>query len=98
MQASITKEQVRHIAGLANLSLTDKELDVFRRHLSQILGYMQLIFAVDIKNVVPTSQVTGLKDIKREDKAEKSLLINDALANAKVTDKNFISTKAVFNE
>lgn len=95
---NISKEQVKHIAKLANLPLTDEEIKKFQYQLSEIIAYVNEILAVDTKNVIPTSHVLGLTNIVREDKQEKSLTAKEATKNAKETESNFIKTDAVVNE
>ncbi len=65
-----TKDQVKHIAQLARLGLSDEEISKFSAQLSSILDYVAQLEEVDVKNVEPTSQVTGLKNVLRKDKVE----------------------------
>jgi aspartyl-tRNA(Asn)/glutamyl-tRNA(Gln) amidotransferase subunit C len=60
-------EQVKHIAKLARLGITDAEADKFSKQLSSILGYVDLLNEVDVEGVELTSQVTGLQNVMRED-------------------------------
>jgi aspartyl-tRNA(Asn)/glutamyl-tRNA(Gln) amidotransferase subunit C len=66
----LTKEQIKHIADLARLDLTEKELKLYGSQLSEILEYINQLQAVDTTNVEPTAQVTGLENIFREDEVE----------------------------
>ncbi|MBI4975182.1 Asp-tRNA(Asn)/Glu-tRNA(Gln) amidotransferase subunit GatC [Candidatus Peregrinibacteria bacterium] len=68
----LTEEQVRHVAKLARLKLTDDEVKKFSKQLSGVLEYVEILKEVDVKNVIITSQVTGLSNITRGDKIEKS--------------------------
>ena len=63
----ITKEQVKHIAKLARLGIVEKDVEKFAKQLSSIFGYIEKLNEVDVKNVEPTSQVTGLQNVMRED-------------------------------
>jgi aspartyl-tRNA(Asn)/glutamyl-tRNA(Gln) amidotransferase subunit C len=67
----LNASQVAHIAKLARLGLKDGEEDKFAHQLSDILGYMEMLNEVDTANVEPTSQVTGLTNVLREDKEER---------------------------
>jgi aspartyl-tRNA(Asn)/glutamyl-tRNA(Gln) amidotransferase subunit C len=60
-------EQVKHIAKLARLGITDAEADKFAKQLSNILGYVDLLNEVNVDGVELTSQVTGLQNVMRED-------------------------------
>jgi aspartyl-tRNA(Asn)/glutamyl-tRNA(Gln) amidotransferase subunit C len=63
----ITPEQVKHIAKLARLGLQDQDVEKFSGQLSSIMDYVEKLKEVDVKNVEPTSQVTGLENVMRED-------------------------------
>jgi aspartyl-tRNA(Asn)/glutamyl-tRNA(Gln) amidotransferase subunit C len=63
----ITQDQVRHISKLARLSLTDDEVERFAGQLSAAFDYMEVLNEVDTEGVLPTCQVTGLKDVHRAD-------------------------------
>lgn len=77
------KINVPHVAKLANLPLTEKEIEKFEKQLSAVLQYIEKLNEVDTKNVQPTSQVTGLENITRQDAAKPSLSQSDALSNTK---------------
>lgn len=63
----ITPEQVKHIAKLARLGLKDGDGEKFAGQLSSIIEYIEKLNEVDVRNVEPTSQVTGLENVMRED-------------------------------
>ena len=65
----LTKEQIKHIAELARLQLTEKELEIYGNQLSRVLGFIDQLQEVDTDDVEPTSQVTGLENVLREDTA-----------------------------
>ncbi|MDP2642292.1 MAG: Asp-tRNA(Asn)/Glu-tRNA(Gln) amidotransferase subunit GatC [Candidatus Peregrinibacteria bacterium] len=63
----LTEEQVRHVAKLARLKLTDEEVKKFAGQLSGVLEYVDILKEVDTEGVEITSQVTGLKNVMRKD-------------------------------
>ncbi len=63
----ISKDQVKHVAKLARLSLDEAEVEVFAQQLSGVFEYMECLNKVDTDGVEPTSQVTGLTNVLRED-------------------------------
>lgn len=63
----LTREDVLKLARLARLNLTDEEAEAFRKELSDVLQYVALLDDVDVTGLEPTSQVTGLKNVMRED-------------------------------
>lgn len=76
----LSDEQVRHIAKLARIDLTNAEVKKFGKQLFKVFTYMDILNEVDTKNVEPTSQVTGLENIMEKDEilsaqsSEKDLL------------------------
>ena len=70
--AQLTEEQVRHIAKLARLQLSNAEVKKFSRELSSILEYIAMLNELDTEKVEPTSQVTGLTNVFREDEIQPS--------------------------
>jgi aspartyl-tRNA(Asn)/glutamyl-tRNA(Gln) amidotransferase subunit C len=80
----ITEDEVRYVAALANLSLTEEEVGRFRRDLDGILELMDQLNAVDVEGVEPMAQVLypGEADPLREDVIQPPLGNEAALANA----------------
>ena len=76
---SLTKDQVRHIAKLARLKLSDEEVEKFTTELTSILLYVEMLQSVDTKGVEPTEQVTGLQNSLREDSITPPLATPEAL-------------------
>ncbi len=68
----LTEEQVRHVAKLARLKLSDEEVKKFSGQLSGVLEYVDILKEVDTDGVEITSQVTGLKNVLRKDEVVKS--------------------------
>lgn len=79
---SITEEQVRHVAKLASLELSDEEILSYQKDLSEILTHVESLSQVDTTNVKPTSHVHGSVNAFRDDVAKKSLPKEEALKNA----------------
>lgn len=67
---SLTPDQVRHIAKLARMSLSDEEVEMFADQLSQTLDYMNILNELDVSQVKPTFQVTGQTNMFREDEVK----------------------------
>ena len=67
----ITKKEVEYIAKLARLGLNKQEKDKFTEELSAILDFVDKLNEVKTNKIEPTAQVTGLKNITRQDKAKK---------------------------
>lgn len=76
----LNTEQVQHIAKLARLGLGKEEGEKFAKQLSDILAYIDMLNEVKVDGVEPTSQVTGLENVKREDKVERFTVKEELLA------------------
>lgn len=94
----LTTEEVRHVAELAKLSLTDEEVAQYTEQLSAILDYADLLRDVDTSGVPPTPYVLPLQNIMRADEAAPSLTNEEALANAPDSEDGFFRVRAVFEE
>ena len=79
---AISREQVEHVAHLARLGLSDEETDRLQQQLSQILGHMQMIDALDTSAIPPTAQVIPLHSVMRDDVPRPSQPSDDILQNA----------------
>jgi len=64
----ITKDEVKYIATLSRLGLTEDEIEKFSTDLSSILDFIEQLKEVDITDVLATSHITGLENIMREDR------------------------------
>lgn len=66
--AKLSKEDVLKLARLARLSLSDDEVEEFSSELSAILAYVEQLQQVDVDELLPTHQVSGLTNVLRDDK------------------------------
>lgn len=87
---------VKHVALLADLKLTRQEMEKFRKQLSAILDYMNILDKLDTKGVEPTSQVTGLENVFQEDKLAPSLSQEEVLSGSKKIHNGMFKIKAIF--
>ncbi len=93
----LTKDQVKHIAKLARLELTESELEKFPKELTSILQYVDMLTEVDTANVPPTAQVTGQNNVFREDEIRPNGTSPDALLSCSplpLTDHQIVSPSA----
>lgn len=93
---SLTVDQVKHIAKLSRIQLTESEVEKYRTQLSAVLGYIEQLNELDTSSVEPTVNTTGMVDRLREDVAKDSLPVADATKNSKQTDKGFFVVPNVF--
>lgn len=79
---SISKEQIKHLAHLSRLELSDSELDAMQGDMEKILEFVAKIDALDLSGVEPLTQMSSSVDIMREDKVGEMLTKEQALKNA----------------
>lgn len=94
---AITPETITRIAHLARIQLSDAERDAMADELTAIVGFVEQLAAVDVDGVEPTDQVTGLKDVWREDVVTPSLPREQLLANAPEQKDGYFVVKRVLN-
>lgn len=63
----ITPVEVRHIAKLARLRLSEEKVETYAKEIGSILAYIDMLKDVDTHGVEPTAQVAGLSGILRSD-------------------------------
>lgn len=86
-----------HIAKLASLPLKPAEIKTLESQLESTLEYIEQLNEVDTKNIEPTSQVTGLENITREDLATDSLTQDQALSNTKEKHNALFKVKGILD-
>jgi aspartyl-tRNA(Asn)/glutamyl-tRNA(Gln) amidotransferase subunit C len=91
----LSHEEVKHLALLARLGLSEAETERFREQLSNILENFEILQRVDTTDVLPTSHSIALKNVLREDEAAPSLSVEDALNNAPGQEENCFKVRAV---
>lgn len=91
-------EEVRKVASLARLSLSDEELTTYGEQLTRILGYVQVLDEVDIEGVDPMPHAVDLQNVFREDLKNASLPREDALRNACKTDGKYFQVPQILDQ
>lgn len=75
----LNKEDVRYIASLARIRVTEDELEGFTKNLENIISYVDQLNELDVEKVEPTSHVLHLRNVYRPDLVKPSLSQQDAL-------------------
>ncbi|MFO0977785.1 MAG: Asp-tRNA(Asn)/Glu-tRNA(Gln) amidotransferase subunit GatC [Planctomycetaceae bacterium] len=89
---------VRKVANLARLSLTEEELESSRQQLGAILDYVRLLDEVNLEGVSPMPHPVPMSNVFREDVQQSSLSREDSLANACKTDGQFFLVPRILEE
>jgi len=97
---ALTRNQVRHIAELAKLKLSDDEISRMTAQLSAILDYAARLQELDTDAIPPTASVVPLQNVMRADRVTASLPRADVLANApdQSEDGAFFRVRAILKE
>lgn len=95
----LSVEEVKHIAKLARLELSDQEVEKFAEQLSEILSNADRLDEVDTKGVEPIAQITGLRNVSFPDEPEPCDLADKLLEQSPMPiQDHMIKVKNVFND
>jgi aspartyl-tRNA(Asn)/glutamyl-tRNA(Gln) amidotransferase subunit C len=94
----ITREEVRHLADLARIDLSDEELDHLAPQLAVILDSVASISEVAAGDVPPTSHALPLTNVFRDDVARPGLTAEQALAGAPQVDQQRFSVPRILGD
>lgn len=92
----LSAADVRKLARLCKLRLTDEEIARYQSDLSAILEYVNVLQKVDISGLEPTSQVTGLTNVVRADvEIDYGTTPKDLMKNAPAISGNQFKVKRI---
>jgi aspartyl-tRNA(Asn)/glutamyl-tRNA(Gln) amidotransferase subunit C len=98
MDKRIDEAQVRKVAKLARLDLTDAEVAEFAGQLSAILDYVARMNELNTEGVEPLAHCLPLSNVFREDIVKESLGTEKTLANAPQRDGSFFKVPKILEE
>lgn len=93
----ITLEEVKHVANLARLAITEEEAEMFTKQLDAIITFAEQLNELDTENVEPTSHVLDIKNVLREDTAKQGLPVEEVLKNAPEQENGQIKVPAIID-
>ncbi len=94
---SLSSDDVRWVAHLARLQLSEDERRQMTEHLSAILDYVQQLQKLDTDGVQPLAHPLDVHDVFRPDEPQPSLDVDSALQNAPKRKDAFYSVPAVLD-
>ncbi len=96
----MSEKDVEHVAKLAKLDLTPIETKKFQKQLSEVINYIRQLQEVDTKDVEPTSQTTGLRDVYRTDEIDTLQMFSqeEALSGKDNTINGIFQVEAILKE
>ena len=98
MAKKIDEAQVRKVAKLARLELSDKEVEEFSGQLSAILDYVERMNQLNTEGIEPLAHCLPIHNVFREDTVKESLGTEKTLANAPQRDGAFFKVPKILEE
>lgn len=94
----LSADEVKHIALLSRIGLTEEEVPEYQKNLSAVLDFFRQLETVDTENVAPIGHITGRSDVMRGDQEENWEESARAVVrqNMPETKDNFLKVKSVF--
>ena len=92
---ALTSDEVRHVALLTRIRLTEQEVELYRSQMDDILEHFQMLQELDTDQVPPTSHSLPLDTVMREDDTKPCLDKEDVLSNAPRREGDYFRVKAV---
>lgn len=91
----ITEQEVKKIAGLSRLSLTESELEKRTEDMNNILNYMDTLNEIDTEDVQELNNVHDMHTSLRADTANSSLSKEDVLKNSPSSHRDYIKVPLI---
>ena len=91
----ITMDQVKHVAHLARLAITEEEAGKFQHQLDQMISFAEQLNELDTDQVKPTSHVLDMKNVMREDVAKPGLPVEEVVKNAPDSKDGYIRVPSI---
>lgn len=98
MSKQLDQAQVKEVAMLARLELSDAEVKTFSTQLSSILGYIEKLEELDTEGVEPLAHSLPIKNVFREDVPHECLEREKALRNAPDADEQFFMVPKILDD
>lgn len=95
--AKLSKEEVKHVANLARLAITEEEAEKFAEQLGKITDFAEQLNELDTTNVEPTSHVLPLVNVLREDVAKEGLSREKVMLNVKEQEAGQIKVPSIMD-
>lgn len=91
----ISMEQVKHVAHLARLAITEEEAVKFQHQLDQMISFAEQLNELDTDQVNPTSHVLDMKNVMREDVSKPGLPVEEVVKNAPDSKEGYIRVPSI---
>lgn len=91
----LSEEEVKKVAEMARIELTDAEVTKFQKDLSSVLDYVDVLKEVDTEGLEIVSSVTGLENVTRADSPRLIDYQEEIMANAPERKDKFYKVKSI---
>ena|SRR3989338_3922599 len=91
----LKENQIRYVAKLAHLSITEEEVKLYSHQLNDILGYMAELAKVDVDKIEPTFHPLPVYNVFREDETKPSLEVENVLENAPQKESSYFKVPRI---
>ncbi len=98
MSDRLTLDEVRHVAKLARLRLTDDQLEQYRGQLSKILDHIAKLNELDVEGVEPMAHPGDVTNRLDDDEVGASLDVEQVLTLAPATETHFLAVPKVLTD
>lgn len=95
--AEVSREELLHIAKLANLNLKDEEVEAYKEHLQNILNYANVVNEAPIEGLEESIGVNEAYNVFRKDEIVKSIEREELLQNAPDSQEGMFKIPKVIN-
>ena len=93
----ISTEDVKHVAHLARLAVTEDEAEQMKKELDAIITFAEQLNELDTTNVKPTSHVLKMVNVMREDRATEGLAVEEVVKNAPDQQDGYIRVPSIMD-
>ncbi len=94
---NLTRENILHLAQLAKLQLTDREIEKYQEQIGETLDYIKNLNELDTKSVIETHHTVDVKNVYFEDgdECKREFSQDEATKNAKNKKNGFFTVKKI---
>src|SRR5262245_41406793 len=98
MTQTIDNKNVKHVATLVRLGISEEEAQEVSGPFSSIIDYFNMLNEVDTENVVPASDVANAENVLREDVVKPSMDREEFLKNAPKSERGYVKVPTVLGD
>jgi len=98
MPEPLSLEEVRHVARLARLRLSEAEMETYRTQLSAVLDHIDMLGKLDLEDVEPMAHPLDVQNRLDEDEPRAALPLEALQQNAPAMEDRYLAVPKVIGE